>query len=44
MSSLTIGARERLIIEVGKELNNQGNKVGFIFIGGNHEIEQLLGP
>ena len=44
MSSLKIGARERLMVDVGKELSNQGSKVGFIFIGANQEIGQLLGP
>ena len=43
-SSLKIGARERLMVDVGKELSNQGSKVGFIFIGANQEIGQLLGP
>ena len=44
MSSLQVGARERLMVEVGKELNNQGSLVRFVFIGGNQEIKGLVGP
>ncbi len=44
MSSLKIGARERLMVEVGKELSNRGNLVRFVFIGGDKKIGKLLGP
>ena len=44
MSSLKVGARERLMFEVGKEINNQGNRVHFVFVGASREIKELIEP
>ena len=37
MSSLKVGARERLMLEIGKEINNQGNRVHFVFVGASRK-------
>ena len=44
MSSLKVGARERLMFEIGKEINNQGDRVHFVFVGANREIQELTEP
>ena len=44
MSSLKVGARERLMLEIGKEINNQGNRVHFVFVGASREIKELIEP
>ncbi|MEC8561634.1 MAG: glycosyltransferase [Pseudomonadota bacterium] len=44
MSSLKVGARERLMFEIGKELNNQGDRVHFVFVGASREIKELIEP
>ena len=44
MSSLKVGARERLMLEIGKEINNQGNRVHFVFVGASKEIKELIEP
>ena len=44
MSSLKVGARERLMFEIGKEINNQGDRVHFVFVGASKEIKELIEP
>ncbi len=44
MSSLKVGARERLMLEIGKEIGNQGNRVHFVFVGASREIKELIEP
>jgi len=44
MSSLKVGARERLMFEIGKEINNQGDSVHFVFVGASEEIKELIKP
>ena len=44
MSSLKVGARERLMFEIGKEINNQGDRVHFVFVGASREIKELIEP
>ncbi len=38
MSSLEIGAREKLMFEIGNNLTHKGNKVQFVFIGANEGL------
>ena len=44
MSSLKIGARERLMFEIGKEINNRGDRAHFVFVGASKEIKELMKP